>query len=70
MADAPPTVAEKTNLYEYLVALTYFLRDCATISLVEHIHEVVGEGIWIDVAMVYALFHNISLPLDCADRVC
>jgi len=57
MADSPSTVTQKTNLYEYLVALTYLLGYCAIISLIKHTNKVVCEGIWADVAMVDSLFH-------------
>jgi hypothetical protein len=57
MADAPAAVTQKPDLYEYLVALTYFLCYGASIPLVKHAYKVVCEGIRADVAMVYSLFH-------------
>jgi hypothetical protein len=61
IADAPPAVTQKTNLHEYLVALPYFLRYCSPIPLIEHVNEVIREGVWVDVTMIHALFHNASL---------
>lgn len=56
MADAPAAVTQKPDLHQYLVALTYFLRYGAPISLVKHTNKVICEGIRADVAVVYSLF--------------
>jgi hypothetical protein len=58
MTDPSPTVTQQSDLNEYLVALTYFLGYCASISLIKHANKVVGESIRADVAVVYALFHR------------